>query len=102
LTGICREFFERSPFARIRAGNPAADSKACAQIPVTHEQGISRAEQGISGAVARITEFSAGAPQNGVNSCEARDLESCRDPRYFAQPREVARRQSGGRLFVAR
>ena len=36
-----------------------------------------------------ISEFLAGAPQNGVSSCEARDLESCSDRRYFAQPREA-------------
>jgi hypothetical protein len=54
---------------------------------VTRQQGISRAEQGILGAVAPFRNF--GAPQNGVNACEARDLESCSDPRYFAQPREA-------------
>ena len=54
---------------------------------MTHEQGISRAEQGILGAVAPFRNF--GAPQNGVNACEARDLESCSDRRYFAQPREA-------------
>jgi hypothetical protein len=38
------------------------------------------------------------APQNGVNSCEARDLECGRNPRYVAQPREVAPRLDDGSL----
>ena len=55
---------------------------------MTHAQGISRAEQGISGVSLRFEIFGRRAA-NGVNACKARDLESGSDRRYFAQPREA-------------
>jgi hypothetical protein len=120
-TGICREFLERSPFARIRAGNPAADSKACAQIPVTQEQGISRAEQGILGAVAPFRKFRPARRKTGSirakpvtsNPAAIRATSRNRAKRFAARRptnrRQVIccaltlrRRQSGDMLFVAR